>query len=60
MDARPADVRRVLAATYGDDVDRWVQRWRFFFMACEELFGYGDGNEWHVCHYRMVPKTRAT
>lgn len=60
MDARPADVRRVLAATYGDDVDRWVQRWRFFFMACEELFGYGDGNEWHVCHYRMVPKTTAT
>ncbi len=42
------------ATAYGDEVDRWVQRWRFFFMACEELFGYGGGNEWHVCHYRMV------
>ena len=57
MDAKPREVRAALAQAYGDDVDRWVQRWRFFFMACEEMFGYGDGNEWQVCHYLMSHPT---
>ena len=54
MDARSDAVRHALAPTYGAAaVDRWMQRWRFFFMACEELFGYADGAEWLVCHYRF-------
>lgn len=28
-----------------------AQRWRLFFMACEELFGWNGGNDWLVCHY---------
>lgn len=54
MDGRPEDVQAVLARTYGNgQVRRWWVRWRIFFMACEELFGYREGREWLVSHYRF-------
>jgi cyclopropane-fatty-acyl-phospholipid synthase len=42
----------VLADTYGNaEAVRWHNRWRLFFMACEELFAFNGGNEWFVSHY---------
>ncbi len=55
MDQRREAVRAVLTATYGPvDAPRWFHRWRMFFMACAELFGYRDGTEWLVAHYRFT------
>jgi cyclopropane-fatty-acyl-phospholipid synthase len=52
MDQRRDQVMPILRQTYGDDAaETWWVRWRLFFMACAELFGYADGNEWWVSHY---------
>jgi cyclopropane-fatty-acyl-phospholipid synthase len=56
MDASRAEVMPILTQTYGDDAALWWQRWRMFFMACEELFNYQGGNAWLVGHYRFVPR----
>lgn len=54
-DAKREEITTVLAQTYSAaSAPVWVQRWRMFFMACEELFGYDSGKEWLVCHYRFV------
>jgi len=52
LDANRAAVMPVLSNVYGDAEARiWLQRWRIFFMACAELFGYNHGQEWWVSHY---------
>ena len=54
QDAHHAEVLDVLRGAYGDAACLWHQRWRMFWMACAELFGYRDGNEWLVGHYRFI------
>lgn len=55
LERNRAEVLRILAPVYGRDTRRWYHRWRIFFMACEELFGFRDGTEWLVGHYRLTP-----
>jgi cyclopropane-fatty-acyl-phospholipid synthase len=58
LDSRHASVRALMADCYGEaQADTWTQRWRMFFMACEELFAYRQGQEWLVCHYRFGKRT---
>jgi cyclopropane-fatty-acyl-phospholipid synthase len=56
LDANDDAVRAVFEEVYGTDGERWVQRWRMFFMACEEMFGYDQGRQWLVCHYRFAAR----
>lgn len=52
LDARRAECLDVLAGTYGKaEAAVWLQRWRMFYMAVAELFGYDEGREWGVAHY---------
>ncbi len=51
QDSNCAEVLKVLEQAYGDQARVWHQRWRMFWMACAELFGYRGGNEWLVAHY---------
>jgi cyclopropane-fatty-acyl-phospholipid synthase len=56
LDRRRAEVLAVLREHYGGDAERWFGRWRLFFLACEELFGFAGGGEWGVGHYRLSPR----
>ena len=59
MDANRRILMPVMASTYGPgDAGRWWNRWRMFFMACAELFGYRRGEEWRVSHYLFARPDR--
>jgi cyclopropane-fatty-acyl-phospholipid synthase len=52
LDAHRSEILPLLAEVYGAaEVERWFVRWRLFFLACAELFGYRHGQEWWVSHY---------
>ncbi|MTV25811.1 class I SAM-dependent methyltransferase [Nitriliruptoraceae bacterium ZYF776] len=52
LDAHRDRAIQLLAATYGADrAEAWFHRWRVFDIACEELFAFRGGDEWHVSHY---------
>lgn len=54
QDARRDAVLAVLAAHHGaDGAALRAQRWRLFWMACAETFGYAGGSEWLVAHYLL-------
>jgi len=55
QDARREAVLPILSDAYGADLAQlWLQRWRMFWMACAELFGYDQGREWFIAHYRFA------
>lgn len=53
FDAHRDEIEVILREVYGDDTSLWMRRWRWFFLATSGLFGYADGSEWGVSHFRM-------
>jgi len=52
MDRNEKEIRPLFAQTYGaENETRWWVYWRVFYMACAELWGYRNGEEWLVSHY---------
>lgn len=52
QDLQKDAVMAVMRQCYGaPSAALWYQRWRMFWMACAELFGYQNGQQWLVAHY---------
>lgn len=47
-------VLAVLRGAYGANARLWFERWRLFWVACAEMFGYAHGTEWLIAHYRFT------
>ncbi len=60
LDRHREKVLAIFESGYGrGEAKRWLVRWRVFFMACSELWGYRQGNEWTVSHYLFEPRRAA-
>ena len=59
IDKNSRFVKQILNQHY-DEKNIWFNRWRIFFLACEEFFKINDGKEWFVSHYLLEKKNKAT
>lgn len=57
LDANKGKAMEVLRQTYGSEAEIWFNRWRLFFIACAELFGFNGGAQWGVVHYLFDKKS---
>jgi len=53
LDSHRDDIERVLRKVHGGEAALRMRRWRWFLLATAGLFGYADGSEWGVSHYRL-------
>jgi cyclopropane-fatty-acyl-phospholipid synthase len=53
LDSHRAEVEAVFRRAGARDPAMAARRWRIFFMACSELFGFDHGRRWWVSHYQF-------
>ena len=52
LSANRASLIDVFARSYGrSESGHWYRRWKMFYLACSELWGFRGGTEWGVGHY---------
>jgi cyclopropane-fatty-acyl-phospholipid synthase len=59
FDRHERELVHLLSDVYGSaQARRWFHRWRLFFLAVAELFGFQGGSEWFVVHALLAPNRR--
>lgn len=59
MDMHQSELTPLFNDIYGKESTKmWWSRWRIFFMACAELFGCENGQQWWVSHYLFEKPTK--
>jgi len=54
MDQHKDEILPLFIDTYGRaQATKWWSYWRIFYLSCAELWGYRQGEEWLVSHYRF-------
>lgn len=54
MDRNKEKIMPLFEQAYGkNEARKWWVYWRVFYMACAELWGYENGEEWFVSHYLL-------
>jgi cyclopropane-fatty-acyl-phospholipid synthase len=53
FDSHRDEIDGILRNVHGNDTPLWMRRWRRLFLATAGMFGYADGSEWGVSHFRM-------
>ncbi len=55
MDRNKKAILQIFQEVYGKGNELvWFMRWKTFFLACAETFGFKSGEEWLVSHYRFI------
>lgn len=57
MDKHKKEIIPLFIQTYGEEKAlKWWVYWRIFYIACSELWGYNNGDEWMISHYLFNKK----
>jgi len=51
MKTHEKEIMAIFRTHYKDEAQKWWNFWKIFFLSCAELWGFRQGNEWHVSHY---------
>jgi len=53
FDSHRDEIEAIVRKIYRNDTSLWMRRWRWSFLVTSGMFGYADGSEWGVSHFRM-------